>query len=454
MLNCPVCNHPNQNQRALGQHFRALATDAAHTTYRSRDIFAGLVEGVDHVTCRVCRKPMVSLCRHLGLVHHLSINQYREQFGMDAPTRGTKTSTKSSVARKGLPNPIKGQTKPVPCGTCGTPLEVPRSVSTKVPHDCLPCKQIQADAVASAKHQSWDGKSEPDDYVSCRVCGHRSASLASHIQWKHPDLSTRYSVVFPGAQILCDERRRSVGAVSSARPRSDAWKQKMSSIFRKRFTLADFAPYMEPDGTLDHHAAAKGLCVGLQIIKRTARDLGVPRTKRHSLGRADYKKITLTETDLAPFKLKNGKVAVGKAAQTLGYNHLTVLRNCVRLGLPVAHRAISQELFLDTVSRALGGAEYTQEWNPPGFINQKTGGRFRFDGYFQNHNLLAEFHGIAHYTFPNPYHRTLDDYQRSQERDQAKQRLAQGLYCLLVVRQDEPWDDVSYVRGRLALLGL
>lgn len=363
-------------------------------------------------------------------------------------------TSKAAIARRGLPNPSKGRTKSTPCGTCGNPFDVPLCVSTKVPRDCPSCKHTKAETEGSVKQQSWDGKSEPEDYVSCRVCGHRSASLASHIQWKHPELSAKYQTVFPGAPVVCNVICQDIGKKSSALPRSDAWKQKMSIIFRRRFTLVDFAPYMEPDGTLDHHAAAKGLCVGLQIIKRTAQDLGVPRTKRHSLGRADYKKVILTEIDLAPFKLRNGKIAVGKAAQTLGYNHLTVLKNCVRLGLPVAHRAISQELFLDTVSRALGGAEYTQEWNPPGFTNRKTGGRFRFDGYFPSHNLLAEFHGLAHYTFPNPYHRTLDDYQRSQERDQAKQRLAQGLYRLLVVRQDEPWDDVEYVRGRLALLGL
>jgi len=228
----------------------------------------------------------------------------------------------------------------------------------------------------------------------------------------------------------------------------------MSVIFRKKFALADLAPYIGTDGNLDHHAAAKGLGVGLPIIRRCAEELGVPRTRRYSIGRSDYKKVILAPADLEPFKLKNGKVAVGKAAQVLGYNHLTILKNCVLLGLPVAHRAISQELFLDTVSQALGGVDYVQEWNPPGFTNQKTGGRFRFDGWFQSHNLLAEFHGIAHYTFPNPYHRTLEDYDRSLERDRVKQRMTQGLYRLLVVRQDESWDDVGYVRGKLAQLGL
>lgn len=454
MLHCPVCNHPTQNQRALGQHFRAHSTDADHAAYRSRDAFAGLTEGVDYVTCRACGKPSVSLCRHLGVVHQLTIVQYREQFGADALTQGTKTTNKTTLARRGLPNPSKGRTKSTPCGTCGNPFDVPLSVSTKTPRDCPSCKQSQADSVASAKQRSWDGNSEPDDYVTCRVCGHRSASLASHIQSKHPEMSGRYQVVFPGARVVSGTVGKTIQMGVRGRPRSEAWKQKMSTIFRTQFTLTDFAPYMEPDGTLDHHAAAKGLCVGLPIIKRTAHNLGVLRTRRHSLGRADYKKVILTETDLAPFKLKNGKLAVGKAAQALGYNHLTVLKNCVRLGLPVAHKAISQELFLDTVSRALDGADYIQEWSPPGFINQKTGGRFRFDGYFQNHNLLAEFHGFAHYTFPNPYHRTLDDYQRSQERDRSKQRMAQGLYHLLVVRQDEPWDDVTYVRGKLAQLGL
>jgi hypothetical protein len=32
--------------------------------------------------------------------------------------------------------------------------------------------------------------------------------------------------------------------------------------------------------------------------------------------------------------------------------------------------------------------------------------------------------------------------------------MALGIYPLLVVRQDQPWDDVVYLRVRLAQLGL
>lgn len=431
-----------------------MSTDAIHVAYRSRNPFEHLTEGVDYVRCRICGMTAVALGQHLVVKHQINAVQYRERFGTDAPTQSAKTLAKASVSRKGLQNPSKGQTKSVPCGTCKEPFEIPLVVSTRVPRDCPSCKRKMADDAAAAKQQSWEEKSEPADYVTCRVCGYKSASLASHIQWNHPELSARYNIVFPGARVASDAVGKAIQNGATGLPRSDAWKQKMSIIFRTRFTVKDFAPYMEPDGTLDHHAASKGLDVSLPIIRRCAEELGVPRTTRHSLGRADYKKIILDTSDLEPFKLKNGKIAVGRAAKLLGYNHLTILKNCVRLRLPVAHRAISQELFLEMVSQALGGAEYTQEWNPPGFINQKTGGRFRFDGYFQSYNLLAEFHGLAHYTFPNPYHRTLDDYQRSQERDQAKQRMALGIYPLLVVRQDQPWDDVVYLRGRLAQLGL
>lgn len=357
MPDCSVCGYPALNQRALGQHFRVLVRgkDPSHLVYRSRDVFAGQIEGVDYVRCRVCGMTAVALGQHLVAKHGINAVQYRERFGVDASTRSAKTRAKASASRVGQPCLSKGRTKPVPCNTCGTPFEMPLVASTQVSHICPSCKQIRDGTAALTKQQSWDGKSEPEDYVTCRVCGHRSASLASHIQSRHPELSGRYRVVFQGAPVLCNANRRVIGAVSSARPRSDAWKQHQSLTQRKRFTLKDFAPYMEPDRTLDHHAAAKGLGVGLPIIRRCAKELGVPRTRRHSLGRADYKKVILTETELAPFKLKNGKVAVGKAARALGYNHLTVLKNCVRLCLPVAHRAISQELFLDTVSRALGG---------------------------------------------------------------------------------------------------
>lgn len=458
-MNCPVCGYQALNQRALGQHFRARRNDVPHQEYKkeykTRNPFEGQKEDIDFVRCRICNKPAISLCRHLQKKHCLDILQYREQYGKDVLTRGTVASKKASDARKGKPSTVRGKTKFLTCENCSNQYEVSLFYSiTGRKLLCPSCKTTQTKTKNYEKIQSFEGKSEPEDYVTCLVCGHHSASLASHIQWKHPNIPTRYQEIFPGAPILCNSIRRKIGKSSSEWPRSETWKRKMSTIFRTRFTIEDFNPFLDPDGTLDHHTAATKLGVGLHIIKRNAEELNLRVTRRYSLGRADYKKIILTLDDLEPFKLKNGKIAAGKAAQVLGYNHLTILKNCERLGLPVAHRAISQELFLDAVSRVLGGATYIQKWNPPGFINPKTGGRFRFDGYFPDYNLLAEFYGFAHYMYPNPYNRTIGDYQKALERDRVKQALTTGKYLLLIVRQNEPWDDLGFIRGRLALIGL
>ena len=162
--------------------------------------------------------------------------------------------------------------------------------------------------------------------------------------------------------------------------------------------------------------------------------------------------IFLTEAQLAPYRLGNGKVVLSRAVDGLGYDPSTIRRSCNRLGLPLFTRLGKQTVCLDTISKVLGGALCYQEHRFRKFANPLTGHMFHFDGYFPDHDLLCEFQGYQHWTFPNFYHKDdLAAYDAMVERDRQKalQVRASGEFKFLTVREDEPYGDPAYLRGRL-----
>jgi predicted transcriptional regulator len=415
------------------------------------DQFNGLVEGVDYVRCRICGKKAVSLTRHLVKEHNTPAVRYRELYGAGALVFGSVSKEKRGASRRGKSHRKVGK-RLANCPNCGESNEVPYRTSpfTK----CLKCK---GEEIQKALKEKWDGKSELHDYVTCLECGHKSESLASHIQRSHPELSKKYRDKYPGASITAKSFRSKLSAQSKGKPKTEIWKKKFQVYAESqiiRLTLKDLTPYIESDGTVDHHSAVKGLGVGIMPMKRNIQELGLRCTRKYSLTRSDYKKFTLRPEDFDPYRLKNGKVAICKAVTGLGHCHTTLQKICIQLGLPIAHRAISQELFLDAVSRALGGLAYEQEWNPPGFLNPKTGGRLRYDGYFPDHNLLAEFQGWQHTVFPSTHIKNLNQFRALQERDKLKERLTVGVYLYLVVHYNDPWEDLNFLQDRLNTLGL
>ena len=134
----------------------------------------------------------------------------------------------------------------------------------------------------------------------------------------------------------------------------------------------------------------------------------------------------------------------------MGHAFITIRRECTKHGLPISHTAVLQAICLETLSGVFGGLAYETEWNDHRFVNPETGRRLRFDGYFPSLALLVEFHGYQHWAFPNIYHETAEKFQAAQYRDSLKVDLARadGLK-LLVVREDEPYADPAYLRGRL-----
>ena len=61
------------------------------------------------------------------------------------------------------------------------------------------CEECRAAHALEQLEARWAGKREPEDYVTCRVCGHRAQFLSSHLQHSHPDRD--YGVEFPESLI-------------------------------------------------------------------------------------------------------------------------------------------------------------------------------------------------------------------------------------------------------------
>lgn len=430
---CPECPHAAPSKRSLGSHIRWN-----HPDY---DALSGSVEGVDYVTCKMCGFRGKMLVQHLPL-HGISQAEYADQFP-GSPTHATKTLEAFSASHPKKTFPL-GPVSIPRCSVCG-------DCFTEDPvAPCLECQERRA-------NPKWEGLLEGRDYVSCHVCGFRARSLGPHLQQKHPEIYRDYERLYPGARVLCETVRNKRIARGKSRkgvPQTEEWKRKQPDQ-KRHLTREEFAPYAMADGTIDHWKMAEGLKIGQPIIERGLLAHGLKRTDYYAKNRTKACVANLSGVDFEPFKLKNGKVAVAKAVKGLKLNARTVQNECKRRGLQVAFRCVAQELCLDVVSTALGGLPYVQEWGDARFKNSKTGGRYRYDGSFLDRKLLVEFHGKQHYQFPN--HRTADPAEHAEtlRRDKEKTDLAaEHGYRLLTLLEDDPWEDLAFVRGKLAPLGL
>ena len=90
------------------------------------------------------------------------------------------------------------------------------------------------------------------------------------------------------------------------------------------------------------------------------------------------------------------------------------------------------------------------------FKNPKSGRRFRFDGYFSEIGLIVEFHGHQHYTFPNIYTKTEQNYLDLRERDRIKEEMIRNTPGLIYIKilEDEPFNNLEYIRERLIEIGV
>lgn len=453
MPKCPICSADVANQRGLAAHFRhQAATHPSYSGWLEDQEWSGKRENQDFVVCRECGKRDVTLARHLMACHGITAEEYRIKHGPGVLIRATSlTERRSRACRVREGGFGKGELKAVTCPGCGSPHQVSKFLVPGMHDDrCLACRTRGGDS-------EWEGKSEPLDFVTCRVCGHRAENLCSHIQSAHPDLVGRYAEVYSGALVVAlgssiRDKSRLRGMV-----RSPEFGRKIAEARRIDLTLADFGPYLDDDGSVDHRAMIEATGIWYPTLKRYMADLGLRPTYKYVAQRGADRRVRLSLGDLEPYVLGNGKVSLAGAVIGLGHSLPTLRKECFRLGLSWAHGNVSQARCLSAISHALGGSPYQQEWSSPAYVNPKTGRRFRFDGFFPEENLIAEFHGHQHFIFPNAFMGPDREsvYREMKERDRIKESLIRETPGMLhiVIREDEPFTDVSYLRARLLLEG-
>jgi len=412
-LTCPVCTQSFNTPKGLPNHFRHRrdAGDALHIAYETAQENARwehLTEGADYVRCLECGHRTVTLARHLKGEHGITADQYRVKHGTHTPIRCDALKAKRGAAISARPI-TKGEVKQVSCPTCGGTWEGSKYLGAVHDLRCPVCRE-----------REWEGKSEPQDFVTCRVCGHRAENLTSHITKDHPHLLGTYRNAYPGAELvaLCSPVRDKMA--TRGVPRSFAFKLRVSQ------------------GKL-----ASG-------FRHSARSRAMMSTSQKAVGRT----VLLSMSVLGGFRLMNGKISVGKAMSGLGRCREVIRRECIRHGLAYHNCLVSQDRFLGILSRILG-CEPHREWSSDMFVNPRSGRRFKFDGYWESHNLLVEFQGYQHRVYPNRFHHTEEDFIDAQWRDDEKRRqVAVGTHRYLEVHDHEPWGDETYLRERLRALGL
>jgi Zn ribbon nucleic-acid-binding protein len=444
---CPVCGVGCVGAKGLSGHFHQKSQDAAHQAYsleEERGLWEGKVEGEDYVRCLVCGHRGVRIDLHIQAEHGLGLEEYRDRFPGSLITARALREVRATSARN---QPSRaGLTKEVTCPSCLDPHLVALTSSVKDSR-CPECR-------AKDEDDYWSSKIEGREYVTCLVCGYRTEdSLVSHIRNSHPELERVYKETFPGARVVSFESSLRDRSHLKGKPLKEETKSKMSvnaGRWNKGLTketderVAQAALNMVgrkswgKGATKDSHPGVLSTSVKMREL----------RLVRHW---TNGNEVNLTRDQLLPFARKNGKISVGKAIASLGHAFVTIRRECEKHGLAISNTAVLQSICLETLSQVLGGAPYETEWHESRFTNPTTGRRFRFDGYFPSHNLVVEFHGYQHWTFPSTYIEDEDQYAALQERDRIKENLIHSDPTLryFLVREDEPYADPDYLRGRL-----
>ncbi len=406
----------------------------------SSDPWVGKIEGKDFVRCQVCGLKATTLATHLRK-HGLKAPEYRAQFpGARIRSEATEAKRKEAIKQAHAQRPTKGAKKLVVCPECEAEHEVSRF--DRKDSLCPGCR-VQREAYR------WEGFEEGEDFVTCVKCGYRAENLTSHVQNAHPDLTGRY----PGTIMAQNCAARDKTALKG-KPLSPKTREKMSrnaGRWNKGLTKkTDERVVRCADRPEGFESWAKGGTKETsEAIKRRGQALSKTRATRHWTNKTE---VILTRDQLLKFRLKNGKVSVGKAMAALGHAFVTIRRECRRHKLPRSHTNVAEHFVMETISRLLDGAEYTSEWSSMYFVNPETGRRFRFDGYFPDQDLLVEFHGRQHWEPVKFYENNGVAFEALQRRDRLKETLveAHSSLTLLVIREDEPWQDEQHLWVRLS----
>jgi hypothetical protein len=247
----------------------------------------------------------------------------------------------------------------------------------------------------------------------------------------------------PGLQIVSEK----VSAAKIGVPNDSA---------RLDLTMVDFTPYLDETGAVDRKAMAESLNICEPTVTKYMEALGLCISQKYVEARVENQVIHIEKEDLLPFRLANGKVVVAQAMVGLKRSFSVIKRECERHLLETFNHRVRQTICLEAISKALGGVSFEQEWKSWKFVNPPSGHRFRFDGYYSSHELVVEFNGYQHWTFPSIYVKSLDVFKALQERDRIKEALVRKDPVLryFLVREDEPYADVEYLRSRLIEEGI
>ena len=502
---CPLCAQPVAGQRGLASHF--LHNPDNHPNYRiwkDNQKWAGKSEPQDFVTCRECGLRAPALTGHLR-THNITAEGYREKYGSVAPLRASgSTQTRNAAIKESRSSDAYRGSKLSPCIKCHTKHEIPRtSIATLCPN----CR-------AEEEELRWEDLTLPFDYAECVECGYRAENLTSHIYNAHPTYRTdhpemvvvallsplRDKTLLKGVPLSEETRQRmsdmagrwnaGLTALTDARVAKCAasirqtfvdgrapWSKGLTMVespilqraaraqreTKRLYTEAnpsfrkeDFLPYLDAQGRVDRSRAGSGLGVSHPTVTRWVLHWGLPyRPLAEILSEA--KTVRLTSEELLRFRIgKSQKISLQKASKGLRRGETVIRREAKRNGILIKRGRYKQGLCLSRLSDALGGIPYLEEWSHQGFRNPETDHRFRYDGYFSEIGLVVEFHGYQHYTFPNAFHETEVHHRKMQQRDAMKRGFVDRDPTLTYfrLREDEPFWDVSYIRGRLVQLGI
>ena len=86
---------------------------------------------------------------------------------------------------------------------------------------------------------------------------------------------------------------------------------------------------------------------------------------------------------------------------------------------------------------------------PSWLMNHETGFCLELDGYCKQLKLAFEYDGIQHHVYPNPFHKSKEEFNRQRKRDEMKDRKCKRHGTTLIRIKYDVRDLEGYIRKEL-----
>ena len=86
---------------------------------------------------------------------------------------------------------------------------------------------------------------------------------------------------------------------------------------------------------------------------------------------------------------------------------------------------------------------------PSWLMNHETGFCLELDGYCKQLKLAFEYDGIQHHVYPNPFHKSKEEFNRQRKRDEMKDRKCKRHGTTLIRIKYDVRDLEDYIRKEL-----